>query len=204
MLDKNIPKYSVIMKCNKEKLTGLTDPILSEGFRFKSYENGDIDKWADIEKSVGEYDTVDAAKARFEKEFIPFGEEELNKRCYFILDSNNNYVATASGLYYNYDNKHCASLNWVAVKPEYQGKRLGRAIVQKVLTIYDKVEPNEDIYLKTQTWSHTAIRLYLSLGFHVLKTENLAHYINEYQEAIKILKDVMDEKTYNLLNNTAE
>ena len=192
LLDKSIPKYNIIMKCDKEIISRIMEPSLSNEFMFKPYSDKDIEKWAKIEMSVGEFETKEAAINRFHKEFIPFG-EELYERCWFITDRNNNYIATASALNYKKDNKHWASLNWVAVKPEYQGKGLGKAIVQKALTSCKTCEPNQDVYLKTQTWSHKAIKIYLKFGFNILKNETIAHYKNEYEDAIGVLKKVIDK-----------
>ena len=203
MFDKSIPKFSVIMKCNKEKVYTYDEVKLPQGFKYKKYEIGDIDKWASIEVSVGEFSATEDAIDRFNREFIPFG-DELYDRCYFIVDDNDNYIATASALYYNAEDTHKATINWVAVKPEFQGLGFGKAIIQKVLSLYKFYEPNQDIYLKTQTWSHRAIKIYLNLGFHVLKNETLAHYQNEYKNAIEVLQKVMDVDTFNLLIDAAE
>ncbi len=82
-------------------------------------------------------------------------------------------------------------LYWVAVKPQLQGKGLGKAITSKVVELMLEIEGERDFYLHTQTWSHKAIKVYEKVGFYITDEKNLFKYSNEnYEKAISILKSI--------------
>jgi len=203
MLDKSLPYHNIIMKCDKNIIENFNEIELPIGYRYKKYSSGDIEKWAEIEVSVGEFSNKEKAIEYFTKTYLPF-EDQLRDRCYFILDKDNNYVATATAWYYNNGVERKAAVNWVAVVPEAQGLGLGKAIVQKILSLFKTYEPNSDVYLHTQTWSHVAIKAYLNMGFYVLKNELLSNYKNDYKESLNILEQVMTEELFLKLFETSQ
>ncbi|OYO96126.1 hypothetical protein CG709_12130 [Lachnotalea glycerini] len=92
-----------------------------------------------------------------------------------------------------------APVQYVAVRPKYQGMGLGKAVFMKVLSAFTKVEPDEDIYLHTQTWSHKAIRMYLKMGFRLITDDRIGYHDYHYEEAVKVLETVYDEQIMNLV-----
>ena len=204
MLDKSIPYWNMIMKANKETIGRMQAPELPEGFSYRMYAPGDMDHWAEIETSVGEFPTLEEGQAYFTKKYLPF-EEELMERLCFIVDDKGTYCATAMTWYFDGENgAHWAALNWVATKPGYQGKGLGRAVVEKALSQFPRLEPGLDVYLHTQSWSHPAVGLYLRMGFRVQKTARFAHYPNDYEQAVEALQGTMEAQAYQLMLETAE
>lgn len=205
MLDKSVPYKNIIMRIDEDDLYKTEEPKLPEGYRFELFcGEKDVKNWAAIEASVLEFPSQEEAESFLTKAFLPF-EEKLKERCLFIVAPDGSYVATASAWYADSDELgHQAMLNWVSVRPGYQGLGLGKAVVQKALLLFQKLEPDYPVFLHTQTWSHPAVRLYHKLGFRMLKTGRLANnntrdgipkiYDNDYAEAVEILKTVMDEK----------
>ncbi len=110
-------------------------------------------------------------------------------------------MATATAWYARSELGYQASLHWVAVMPAYQGLGLGKAVVQQALSLFPALDPGEDVWLHTQTWSHVAVRLYFKLGFRILKTGRTAVVTdgggvkisaNDYAEAIEVLRPVLE------------
>jgi ribosomal protein S18 acetylase RimI-like enzyme len=212
MLDKSIAYKNIIMKIDSNDVLKITEPVLPEGFSFRLFVEGDEANWARIETSVLEFETEDDARSLFTREYLPFP-DELKRRCVFVVNKDGLPVATTTAWFGDHKAGCQASVHWVSVCPGYQGLGLGKAIVKKALTIFQVTEPGEDIWLHTQTWSHVAVRLYRSLGFYMMKTEKFtvvspcdrgtAIQLNDYEEAMDVLKTVYDDDFWNELARTA-
>lgn len=198
MLDKSVPYKRIIMKLNYNNNSFSKDINLPDGYSFKMYEPGFENYWAEIETEVLEYKTKEEAIEYFEKELIPY-QEQLKKRMVFIINQEGVAVANACAWYINYRGKHQAHVHFVAVRPDYQGMGLGKAIFTKILTMFPIFEAGEDIYLHTQTWSHVAIRMYLNMGFRLIKDESLGYYDKNYEEAVQVLEGIYEEDTMKLI-----
>jgi len=121
----------------------------------------------------------------------------------FITNVDHIPVANAAAWWHDEKNSHQACLHWVAVRPEYQGLGLGRAVVVNALSLFAQYEPQKDIYLHTQTWSHVAVRLYLNLGFQLCRKDTLGSMPNDYESALNVLKNVLDDDTFSRLVETS-
>jgi len=166
MLDKSIEFKRIVMKMDSDEIKKTALPVLPEGFSFKFFSAGDEAHWAQIETSVLEFESESDAENYFRENFLPH-ESELEKRCVFVVNSKNIPIATATAWFADNETGHRSRLHWVAVCPEYQGLGIGKAVTQKVLQIFREIEPDEPVWLHTQTWSPVAIKLYLRLGFHI-------------------------------------
>jgi ribosomal protein S18 acetylase RimI-like enzyme len=82
-------------------------------------------------------------------------------------------------------------LQWISTDPAEQGKGLGKAVIIKAMELFPVYEPNSDIYLHTQTWSHKAIYLYHKLGFEAFSIDH-----------VKVLWD--NEVGYRVMRNNTE
>jgi len=213
MLDKSIEYKNIIMKIEPNEIKNIANPILPDGFSFRFFETGDEAHWARIEASVLEFDSIDDAKDYFEKSYLPH-KDRLQKRCIFVLNKDKFPIATANSWFADSELGHQASLHWVAVCPEYQGLGIGKAVTQQALVNFQGLEPNKPVWLHTQTWSHTAVRLYHHLGFNLMKNEKLANnntkngiskiYPNDFDEAIQVLRKVINDEQLDELYNTAK
>jgi ribosomal protein S18 acetylase RimI-like enzyme len=188
MLDKTIPHYNVIMKRN----AGIPLPnfALPEGYSFNWYVPGKEEKWAEIEASVGEFENAEHGLVYFRNEYLPFL-DELKRRLLFIQNEYGEEIATITCWWNLTGERRDPSVHWFAVKKEYQGVGLGKALVSECLNRFLILEDDRDIFLHTQTWSYKAIGLYLKTGFEILSDESFAHYKNDYDRALPILKTVL-------------
>lgn len=186
MLDKSIPYKHILMK--RPKGTPVKNYALPDGYSLCLYQEGNERDWAEIESSVLEFDDPASALKYYDKEFMPYP-EELKRRQYFVRDPEGKMAATASAWWKMSGDRRVPILHWVAVKPEYQGKGLGKALVTAAVQRMIALEGDVDIYLHTQTWSYKAINIYLDAGFELLQHETYGGYKNEYEDAIKLIGD---------------
>ena len=187
MLDKSIPFYRVMMK--REKGSPLKEFKLPDGFVFSLFSSGDEKEWAEIETSVGEFDTKEDALEYFQKNYLPYL-NELERRCIFIEDDKGKKIGTLTIWWRNIGVKRDPWIQWVAIRPEYQGLGLGKAIIFEGMKRLIEIEGDKDVYLNTQTWSYKAINIYRKAGFNIIDGRELAAFKNdEYDKAMEILKN---------------
>ena len=141
------------------------DTILPPGYYFRNFRDGDIDIWVDIEKASGEFVTIKDAIKRFRDEFDDL-KEELESRCFFLCNEIGEPVGTAMGWFGDLHGEKLGRLHWISIKPEYQGRRLGKPLVAKAM---ERIQKSHDkAYLTSQTTSWRAINMYLDFGFQPL------------------------------------
>ena len=188
MLDKSVPYFDVLM--HRKKGAPIIRYPLPEGFRFEWFQPGDEKPWARIETSVLEFaDEMDALHY-FQQTYLPF-RAELARRCLFVSAAKGEKIATSMAWWCHTGARRDPWLHWVAVKPEYQGLGIGKAIVSHITAAMVDMEGDRDFYLHTQTWSHRAIRLYEKLGYAITAEKNLFRYTNEnYDKAMAVLREV--------------
>lgn len=189
MLDKSIPYFNIIMK--RHAGNPIPNFLLPDGYSFVLFSKGKEQKWAEIETSVGEFSNTDDALKYFREEYLPYL-AELEKRLLFIQNKEGKEVGTITGWWNVTGGKKGPSIHWFAVKKEYQNLGLGKALVGECLNRFLLIDGDKDIYLHTQTWSYKAIGLYLKAGFEIMKEESFAHYKNDYEQAIPLLKKVLN------------
>lgn len=190
MLDRTLPYFDVIM-VRPGHFPQVQAPALPRGYRYRLYRRGDIHHWSAIQTAVAEFDQPEKAAVHFQKEFLS-DEAELARRMVFIDDSSGRPVADAAAWWK--DDEACgrvALLHWVAVHPDRQGLGLGRAVSSMALSLFASEGPTGDIWLTTQTWSHVAIGLYLSLGFCAHRSHRLGGHANGFAGAVNALQDVL-------------
>lgn len=185
MLDKSIPYYNLVMR----RKTGehLPQVALAEGYSFVPFTLGDEMDWAEIEASVGEFDSVSEALEYFQEEYLAYP-KEVARRTIFVQSSDFKKVGTAT-CWWNYtDERRDPTMEWIAVMPEYQDKGLGKAIVFEGMRRMLMIEGDRDVFLHTQTWSYRAIGIYLQAGFEFIRTGSFGGHQNEYEEALPYLE----------------
>ncbi len=202
MIDKRVPYFDVVM-CLPGGGPLPAVPVLPDGYQYRLYAPGDARGWCAIETAVDEFDAVARAEAYFARVFAPHA-DELARRMVFIQGPDGDLVADATAWWADDDQLgRIALLHWVAALPGEQGKGLGRAVTCKALSLFPSVGPGGDIWLTTQTWSHVAIDLYLSLGFRAHTTATPAGHKNGFDGAARVLEGVMRPDAYRRLMSTA-
>lgn len=199
MIDRSIPYYNLILKCTKNYTTPVSLP---EGYRFMLYDVGYEKHWAKLEYEIGDFSSVDEAEMYFKTNYCN-QIDELQKRCVFVIDTYGDVVGSCIAWYDLKDNDTVASLHWLVVSPEHQGKYIGSALCQKVMEIFDECGETP-VYIHTQPWSYKAIMLYIKLGFKIQKTDTFSHYENQYKKAIKTLKNLLPEGQFNQIITNSE
>ncbi|MGM0215089.1 GNAT family N-acetyltransferase [Enterococcus sp. AZ109] len=179
MLDKSVPliPFTMIRKTNAPSLP---EHQLPKGYHFVFYQPGDEHAWAEIETSVGEFDTTDDALTYFKRSFGPYS-EELQQRMLFIENAKNQKVATFTA--WRNDDTRQPRLHWLAVLPTEQGQGLAKALAIRITQLLTELHPEAELYLTTQTWSHPAVKMYQKLGYEILRDEN-------YSQIIEILENI--------------
>ena len=176
MLDKSLPYKSIIMRMEAAVAERFAPPAPAAGYRIRPFVPGDERHWARIETSVGEFSEEAAARAYFERVYLP----EAALRCLFVVTERDEPVATATTWTEEEASLRQLQLQWVAVEPAHQGRGLGRAIATAAVRRAVRLAPGEAILLHTQTWSHRALRLYRILGFRFCHC-NLGKHISIFR-----------------------
>lgn len=188
MLDKSIPYLKIFMK--RDKNSSIIPYNLPKGFSYTYFKEGDEKAWAEIELSVGEFQTLEEGIALITKE-IEQDKERLNNRIIFIENEKGEKVATGTAWREIDEEKGKVSrAHWIATRADYQGKGLGSAIFYKTLTTALEKEGESDVYLSTQTWSHVAIRMYIKQGFYITGERVFGKDNNDYPKNEEMLKEL--------------
>ena len=198
------------MTIDYDKSSKLAVIELPNGYRYRFYQDGDAAYWADIETSVLEFSSKDKAIDYYMKTFLPY-EEEMKRRCVFIINPAGLPIATATGWFTEDRDTPKSLITWVAVDPEYQGLGLGEAVVRRAIKACIDNNIGENIWLHTQTWSYVAVGLYHKLGFNVHKSlrpvwcngDKANRYDNDYIDAIEILKTKLSPKIIKSIEESA-
>lgn len=199
MIDRSIPYYNLILKCNEICITSV---LLPEGYSFQMYNKGDEKHWAELEYEIGDFSSVEEAETYFRRNYCK-QIDELKKRCVFVVDDKGNVVGSCIAWHDLKDKATVASLHWLVVSQKHQGKHIGLALCQKVMEIFKK-SGEFPVYIHTQPWSYKAIFLYTKLGFKIQKTDTFSHYENEYDKVLETLKSILTESQVNQLVSYSE
>lgn len=199
MLDRSIPFYNVILKCENYNNTEIALPA---GYRIRHYQAGAEKAWAKLEYEIGDFDTESEAEEYFISSYCK-NPDELRERCFFAEDEQNNIVGSCIAWRDRRGAETAASLHWLVVSPAHQGKKLGKALVQTVMSVF--WEKNElPVYIHTQPWSYVAILLYVRQGFKLQTTDTFSHYENQYAQAMDVLKKILTAEQYGELDSCSE
>lgn len=186
MLDKSIPFHRVIMQ--RKANTEIPEPNLPAGFSFVDFTAGDEKDWAEIETSVGEFERSVDALVCFQKNYLTYL-PEVERRTVFVQNKDGSKVATLTNWWLYTGERRDPWIHWVAVRPEYQGLGLGKAIVFEGMRRMLRMEGDRDVFLCTQTWSYKAIGIYIKAGFQFNKDQFIGGLTNEYEMAMPILNE---------------
>ena len=183
MLDKTIPFYHTIMRCDRILPMEIKLP---EGYAIRAYQSGDEAAWAALECGIGDFDTAEAAKADFARRYLDNPAWDP-ARVFFAISPEGEIVGSA-----------------IAWEDDHRRKGLGRALCQHVLRLFRREDNAKPVYLHTQPYSWKAIPLYISLGFKLQPKDTFYGYENQYTQAMETLRSVVTPELYALMEqNTA-
>lgn len=191
MLDRTIPFYNMIMRCDRWQAA---EVLLPEGFRIKSYDPGDEKAWAELEYEIGDFQSPNEAERYFTDTYCT-DEDELKKRTLFLANEAGRIVGSCIAWRDRKGTESVASLHWLVVSPSYQKRGLGKALCRKMLERFWKLG-EFPVYLHTQPWSYEAILLYVRQGFQLCRSDGFADYENQYAQAMGTLKNILPAESY--------
>ncbi|GHH99413.1 GNAT family N-acetyltransferase [Neobacillus kokaensis] len=151
------------------KLQQLSPLPLPAGYSFRTFQPGDETIWANIETRAGEFANEEAALQRFRTEFLEF-ESDLQQRCFFLENAEGEAIGTIMAWFGEYGDRRMGRIHWVAIIPEYQGRKLAKPMVTYALSELKKY--HQEAYLTTQEHNDRAIRLYEKYGFIAVERLN--------------------------------
>jgi len=183
MLDRTIPYFDIIMRCDRILPMEIKLP---EGYAIRAYQPGDEDAWATLMCAVGEQTDFAEAKAEFTRRYL-----SAPNRIFFAADAEGTVVGTAIAW-----NDSLRVLHWLAVHPAHQRKGLGRALCQTALRLFRREDNSLPVWLHTQPWSWKAILLYVSLGFKLQPRDTIYNYENQYAQAMETLKAIVTPEQF--------
>ena len=191
MLDRSIPFYNIILKCEDPPEA---DIILPEGFSLRPFRRGDEKAWAALEYETGDFPSPKEAETYF-KDVYCQNIRETERRCIFAVNTRGEAIGTCTAWKDPRGGSSVASLHWLVVSPAYQGIGLGKALCQRALQVF-RQNRELPVYIHTQPWSYKAILLYVRQGFLLQKTDTFAHYQNQYTPAMETLKNYLTPQQY--------
>lgn len=192
MLDKSIPYFGVLMI--KTDTSDYPRFELPDGFTIVGYQPGFETEWAKLMFEVDQTDTLKEAEVLFAKEFLS-RPSLLPKQCLFVLSKTGEIVAAASLWHGEHFGKTFQRIHFVATKPEYQGKGLIKALLTRLLDLYNEMGFRNFIYLTSQTWSYKAINLYSKFGFKPYKAEKPLNWKPDtFEETNQLAWNIIERK----------
>ncbi len=168
MLDKSVPYIGVLMVKTDTAVYPRFE--LPDGFIFTGFQSGYDTEWARLMFDVDQTGTLGEAEDIFKKEFLPQS-GLLSKQCLFVLDRTGKVSATGSLWHGEHFGEAFQRIHWVATRPEYQGKGLVKALLTKLMDVYNELGHKNFIYLTSQTWSYKALNIYSQFGFKPYRGE---------------------------------
>lgn len=204
-IDKTLKYYELLMSYNNTKDYPSYD--LPVGYHYEFYKPGLEKDWVDIHLSSGEFTSSKQALIYFHEYYDAFI-KELPQRCFFIVTASGEKVATSTVSLTN-ENDFTATVDWLAIKEEYQGLGLAKPLISKTIGLASSLG-HERLLLHTQTHTWLAAKLYLDLGFvpynmsrdnigwRILKTITNHHILEELLPLEE--KEIYDEEALAILN----
>ncbi len=191
MLDRTIPFYHIIMRCDRILPMEIKLP---EGYTIRTYQPGDEDAWADMECAIGDFTTREAALALFTERYL--ADATLTDRIFFAIAPDGEIVGSVIAWEHDPRGMGTRALNWVVVREDHQRKGLGKALCQTALRLFRREDNSLPVYLHTQPWSWKAILLYIKLGFKLQPKDTFYGHENQYTQAMATLKPIVTPEQY--------
>lgn len=198
MLDRTIPFYNTILKCDRYQRRNV---VLPEGFAVVPYKEGYEKAWAELECAIGDFGSLEEAENYFSATYLQ--DRALLQNVLFLTAPDNSVIGSCIAWRDKRDTAWVSSLHWLVVDERYHGMGLGRALCCAVMNIYE-AQGKLPVYIHTQPWSWKAIFLYLSLGFRLQKCDTFSHYENQYEQAMQALRKILTEAQYQQLCDASE
>lgn len=197
-IDRTLPHIGIIMEKHDTQQYPKFD--LPAGFSFAKFRTGFERQWMELQYEVEEVDSIKEAEDLFYREFLmgkstdwingngtvnesveihqfPFF-DEMCRRMVFVINDKAQVVGTGALWKGDIFGEEFQRIHFVAVKPEYQGLGISKAIITQLLNLYHDLGYQHYIYLTSQTWSYKAIHIYKKFGFKPYLGEKPINWIS--------------------------
>ncbi|MDO5446133.1 MAG: hypothetical protein Q4F31_11010 [Eubacteriales bacterium] len=122
MLDRTIPFYNTILRCDYYVRKEVSLP---DGFEIVSYQESYEEDWARLEFAIGDFDSTEEAKSYFVSAYLP--DSKKQKDILFLLNPERQVIDSCIAWQDRRGDAEVSSLHWLVVDELYQGKKLGKA-----------------------------------------------------------------------------
>ena len=163
MLDLTIPKVSVSLF--KKDTKAYPRYSLPEGYTFSFYKAGDEVDWARIHVEVAQFETVEQGIETFKHQFITNQRLAPEERVIFVRDPGGEIIATSALWDGEYLGEISQRIHWVCVTDKCTGLGIAKAMLTKLMDMYNELGYSDFIHLWTGTRNFAAIAIYKSFGF---------------------------------------
>lgn len=197
MIDKTIPFFNTILRCDKYKSQ---QGKLPNGYAIIPYQKGFETDWARLEYAIGDFSSVEEAIQYF---MMKYPKMERTTDILFLVNDKGLVLGSCIAWTDKRQGNDVNSLHWLIIDESYQRNGFGRAICRETMNRFYQ-RNHRPIYIHTQPWSWKAILLYVSLGFRLQKTDTFADYTNQYNDAMRVLKEILSSEQYQLLESMSD
>lgn len=202
-MPEQIAYKSIIMRCDQVQEEAFREVF--GGYVIEYYCPGMESVWAEIQQAAGEFQH-ETQEGTIEYFYKTFGRNEnlLKQRMMFLKDADTGeYVGGCAAWFSQKNGQEIPIIHWLAVIPTYRGRGCARMLITAVMKIFSREYPGQMIYLHTQPSSYQAIKLYQDFGFCIARRDSYGTATNEYEEAMEVLKTVMEEDVFTQLKKQA-
>ena len=172
-----IGNYNLFMQCDSPNFEAFKR--LPSGCSLRKCKRDELEIWKRV---IAHERYVDYVTDYFMNVYAEH-EDEFFDRCLFVCDARDTPIASCL-LWHSY--RRINTVGWLAVKPEHEGKGLGRALIGEVLK--DALFP---VYLHTQPTSARAIKLYSDFGFALVTDPEIGFRKNDLVKSLPFLQAVL-------------
>jgi ribosomal protein S18 acetylase RimI-like enzyme len=167
----------VMLRLNSQEIPQY---LPEKDLHIERFRKGQEVKWAELEYSVGEFDSREHALKHFNNEF---GNKLglFSQRCFFLYEKNkiigtvtawedSDFFATLTG-----------RLHWLSISPDHQNRGLAKLLISAALN--ELTKKHKITYLTTLSINFPAIKIYLDFGFYpFIPNENYNRLLNLISE----------------------
>lgn len=161
IVDKEVPFRQLIMVMPRKHID--KQKPLCDGYRYTKFKDSMKEDWAQLQCSVGLFDSISDAKNTLNS-FLK-DRKTFEKRFVFVVDLDNELVGSAGLWTGRYFDGNRLRIHYVAVREDAQHHGIGSSMILRLCKMYDSIPSKYPLYLVTQTNSYGAIALYSRLGF---------------------------------------
>ena len=123
MLDRTIPFYNTILRCDDYQHK---DVVLPKGFSIEPYKYGYEKAWAELEYAIGDFESLEEAENYFVMTYLQ--NQELLENILFLVNENKMIIGSCIAWQDKRKDSVVSSLHWLVVDEKYHGIGLGKAL----------------------------------------------------------------------------